>query len=144
MPRLSPSNSLALLAVAALATAVWWWPATTAQPGAAQAAVLNADAKHVQLEITIEDPDSCLSVQIKRRVPVGTSALEAMRATVAMQTKEFQGLGQFVTSLCGVEPAKGKFWSPEVDGERSQVGIAQIKIEKDTRLAWKTRDAKTE
>jgi hypothetical protein len=96
--------------------------------------------EQVQLKITIEDSDSGLLVNISRRVPEGTTALDAMRATVAIETKDFKDLGQFVTSLCGVEPAKGKFWSPDVDGKRSPVGIAQIKIEKDMRLDWKTRD----
>jgi hypothetical protein len=43
-----------------------------------------------------------------------------------------------------VEPAKGKFWSPSVDGEKSKLGIARIKIEKDTRLSWTTREASSE
>jgi hypothetical protein len=140
MPRLTTTSSLALLAIAVVGTLVWCLPADEPKPAETpKALTLRADAKQVQLEITIADDDSGLSVQVKRRVPEGTTALDAMRATVAMQTKDFKELGQFVTSLCGVEPAKGKFWSPDVDGKRSPVGVAQIKIEKDTRLDWKTR-----
>lgn len=105
------------------------------------AAVKLADGKQVALEITIEDADSGLEVHVKRTVAAGTSGIDAMRATVAIETKEFEGLGLFVTSLCGVQPAAGKFWSPQVDGEKSQVGIAKIKIEKDTHLRWKTLNA---
>jgi hypothetical protein len=145
MPRLTTPSSLALLALAAVALLVWWLPVgESATQAVSQAAVLAEDAKQVEVEITIEDADSGLSVQAKRRVAEGSTALEAMRATVAIETKEFQGLGLFVTSLCGVKPAAGKFWSPEVDGERSQVGIAQIKLKKNTRLNWKTREAKSE
>ena len=64
-----------------------------------------------------------------------------MRDTVAMETKEFDGLGLFVTRLCGVEPAAGKFWSPDVNGEKSKVGIAKIKLDEDTRLTWTVREA---
>jgi hypothetical protein len=141
MPRLTTSNSLAILVLAAVGTLVWWLPAEEpAKDAGPKPVVLRADGKQVQLEITIEDADSGLSVKASRKVPEGTTALDAMRATVAIQTKDFQDLGQFVTSLCGVEPGKGKFWSPDVDGKRSPVGVAQIKIEKDTRLDWKTRD----
>jgi hypothetical protein len=141
MPRLTTSSSLAILALAAVGTLVWWLPAEeSANDAGTKPAALRTDGKQVQLKITIEDSDSGLLVNISRRVPEGTTALDAMRATVAIETKDFKDLGQFVTSLCGVEPAKGKFWSPDVDGKRSPVGIAQIKIEKDMRLDWKTRD----
>ncbi len=142
MPRLNVRSSLTLLVVALVAALIWWLPGRDgAPPSSAQAIAATAldDAKQVTLEITIEDADSGLAVHVKRQVAVGTSGIDAMRATVAIETKEFDGLGLFVTSLCGVQPAAGKFWSPQVDGEKSQVGIARIKIEKETHLRWKTQ-----
>lgn len=143
MPRLSSRSSLALLGIALAVALVWWFPLqNAATPVGSQAlAEAPADAKLVALEITIEDADSGLQLHATRKVAAGVSGLDAMRATVAIETKEFEGLGLFVTSLCGVKPAAGKFWSPAVDGEKSQVGIARIKIEKDTHLRWKTQDA---
>lgn len=144
MSRLNVRSSLALLAVALGAAAVWWLPGGESPQTRAESPQLASDGQQVTLELSIEDADSGLSLEATRKVPQGTTALEAMRATVALETKEYEGLGLFVTRLCGVAPAKGKFWSPEVDGEKSTVGIARIKLEKDTRLRWTIREAKTE
>jgi hypothetical protein len=143
MPRLSSQSSIALIAIALGVGLLWWVPNRDAavSSGSQALAQAPADAKLVALEITIEDEESGLRVHATRKVPAGISGIDAMRATVAIETKEFEGLGLFVTSLCGVKPAAGKFWSPTVDGEKSQVGIARIKIEKDTHLRWKTQSA---
>lgn len=142
MSRLSPRQSAILLGVAVVAGLVWMLQSGPTSPGSlSHAKTLAASDKTVQLEMSIEDADSGLSVQVRRRVPVGTTALDAMQATVALETKEYADLGLFVTSLCGIKPPSGKFWSPTVNGKRSQVGIARIKIESDTRLDWKLQDA---
>jgi hypothetical protein len=99
MARLSPRQSAILLAVAVMAAIVWAFQGGQTPPGSlSHAKTLAEGGKTVQLEMTIEDPDSGLSVQVRRRVPVGTTALEAMQATVAIETKEYADLGLFVTS----------------------------------------------
>jgi hypothetical protein len=138
MSRLNTRSSLALAAVALVVGASWWLPG---RESPASSAVVAPDAKSVRLELTIEDAASGLSLSATRNVPTGTSALDAMRSTVSIETKEFDGLGTFVVRLCGVEPAKGKFWSPAVDGEKSKTGIGRIVLEKDTKLSWTIKDA---
>lgn len=144
MSRLSPQTCVALLAIA-LGGGVLWWSsgAPTSSPEVAQALAAQevSNAQQVTLELTIEDADSGLELRAKRKVPAGISGIDAMRGTVAIETKEFEGLGLFVTSLCGVKPADGKFWSPAVDGKKSQLGIVKIKIEQDTHLRWTTQPA---
>ena len=144
MSRLNVRSSLALLSIVLGIALVWWSTAGQSSTSQAQSPLISSEGKQVAFELSIDDADSGLSLTAKRRVPQGITALEAMRGTVAMETKEYDGLGLFVTRLCGVEPAKGKFWSPSVDGEKSKLGIARIKIEKDTRLSWTTREASSE
>ena len=144
MSRLNVRTSLALLSIMLGLALVWWSSGGQSSTSQAQSPALSGEGEQVTFELSIEDAESGLSLTANRRVPQGVTALDAMRGTVAMETKEYDGLGLFVTRLCGVEPAKGKFWSPSVDGEKSKLGIARIKIEKDTRLSWTTRDASSE
>jgi hypothetical protein len=144
MSGLNVRSSLLLLAIVAVAGGSWWFRSGNSTETHAQSVPVKADGKQVALELSIEDADSGLSLSVKRRVPQGITALEAMRMTVAIETKEFEGLGLFVTRLCGVEPAAGKFWSPAVDGQKSKLGVAKITLDQDTRLSWTTREAKSQ
>lgn len=144
MSRLTLRSSLALLSITLGIALLWWSSGGQTSTSQAQSPALSSEGEQVTFELSIEDADSGLSLTAKRRVPKGVTALDAMRGTVAMETKEYDGLGLFVTRLCGVEPVKGKFWSPSVDGEKSKLGIALIKIEKDTHLSWTTREASSE
>jgi hypothetical protein len=123
---------------------VWAWQSERTAPGSfSHAQTLTESGKTVRLEMTIEDAESGLVVHVQRRVPVGSTALDAMKATVAIETKKYTDLGLFVTSLCGVKPTGNKFWSPTLNGKRSQLGIARIKFETDSRLDWKLQDAQS-
>lgn len=142
MSRLSPRQSAILLGVAVIAALAWALQSGPTSPGSlSHAKTLAASDKTVQFEMTIDDADSGLTVNVRCRVPAGSTALDVMQATVALETKEYADLGLFVTSLCGIKPPSGKFWSPTLNGKRSSLGIARIKLETDTRLDWKLQDA---
>jgi hypothetical protein len=120
-------TSPARLALVALAAWVLW-----------ASAVCAADTK-VEAQLSITDEDSGLSVVVKRQVAVGTTGLDFMKATVAMEVKSYPGLGVRVLKLCDVAPARGKYWALFVDGKYSESGIAEVTMEKDTRIEWKTQ-----
>lgn len=145
MNRLNVKHSAWLLLAALAALAVWWMPERSSGPSSSTS-VVAAEPKSdklVTLKLRIEDSESGLRVEIDRKVPAGSTALAAMQQLIAMETKEFSGLGLFVTSLCGVKAPAGKFWSPEVDGVRAMEGISNLKIDKDLELQWKIKDGKS-
>ena len=98
-----------------------------------------AEGKSASFELRITDEDSGLNATIKRQVVIGTSAFEALKASVTVEVKEYPGLGVRVLKLCDVQPVRGKHWGLYVDGKKSEVGIAGIKIEKDILIEWKTQ-----
>jgi hypothetical protein len=138
MAQLRPSSALGLLAAALLVVGLWlaFAPQGVETPSYAEPPA----GESVELTITISSPDDGLALEATRRVPRGSTTLEAMRGTVAMEVKEYAGIGLFVTKLCGIAPPNGKFWSPAVDGKKSQVGIAALKLDRDLRLEWTIKD----
>jgi hypothetical protein len=147
MTRLSPRSSAYLLVLALVALAAWAAYDARRSGEGIGVAVARADepaAQLVSVEMTVRDSASGLEVTVKRKVATGSTALELMRSTLALETKEYPDLGVFVTKLCGIAPPPGKFWSPEVDGKKSAVGVARIQFDRDTRLDWQLRDAKAE
>lgn len=101
--------------------------------------VALAAANQVQLTLKIADEDSGLQVQAKRKVTTGQSALEALEATVPVKSKNYPGIGLRILGLCNVEPARGKYWALFVDGKYAETGIADLKIEKEIVIEWKTQ-----
>jgi hypothetical protein len=100
---------------------------------------LFAQEKLARAQISIKDEDSGMSVEIDRKFSVGTTGLDAMKATVVVESKSYPGLGVRVLKICGVAPARGKYWALFVDGKYSELGIADVKLDKDVRIEWKTQ-----
>jgi hypothetical protein len=138
MAQMRPSSALALLASALLVGGLWlvFAPQGVETPSYAEPPA----GESVELTLSIHSPDDGLALEAKRRIPRGSTALDAMQGTVAMEVKEYAGIGFFVTRLCGIAPPAGKFWSPAVDGKKSQVGIAALKLDRDLRLEWTIKD----
>ena len=104
-----------------------------------RSAALAAEPALVQVQISITDEDSGLSVKATRQVKTGTSGLDAMKATVALEVKSYPGLGVRVLKICDVAPVRGKYWALFVDGKYADAGIADLAIGKATQIEWKTQ-----
>lgn len=98
----------------------------------------GAEDHHVAFHLEIIDPitGSALAVNIERKVERGVSALEAMQALVAVESKSFPGVGAFVRGLCGVTAPDGTFWQLSVNGERSAQGIAEWRVDAPMHIRW--------
>lgn len=80
--------------------------------------------------------DSTNHISATLRVPAGANAREVMDKHFKMDYADFTH--RFVTGIAGFKAAAKdrKFWKLEIDGETSQVGIADVKITKPMRLRW--------
>jgi hypothetical protein len=98
--------------------------------GAKQAA---SQKVRVQIEVIA---DSSNSLHADLEVPVGTSARDLMDRLFKMSYADFTH--KFVSGIAGfVASARDKkFWSLDIDGKASEVGIAEIKINKPMRIRW--------
>ncbi|MCX6797512.1 MAG: DUF4430 domain-containing protein, partial [Candidatus Doudnabacteria bacterium] len=55
----------------------------------------------------------------------GKTALQILKDKYQVDTKEYQGLGEFVTSISGIKAEDGKnFWAFYVNGKQAQVGAS--------------------
>lgn len=90
-----------------------------------------------EVSVTIEIfADSTNHIAATLRVPAGANAREVMDRHFKMDYADFTH--RFVTGIAGFKAAAKdrKFWKLEIDGETSQVGIAEVKITKPARLRW--------
>ncbi|MGH7495346.1 MAG: DUF4430 domain-containing protein [bacterium] len=87
----------------------------------------------VEIEIVA---DSANSLAARVQVSAGTAARDLMERLFKI---EYLDSGRkFVVSIAGYKapPREQKFWKLEVDGTASQVGIAEIVLNRPTRLRW--------
>lgn len=80
--------------------------------------------------------DSSNSLQANVEVSVGASAREVMERLFKMSYADFAH--RFVNGIAGfmVPPREKKFWRLEIDGKASEVGIAEIKIDRALQMRW--------
>lgn len=80
--------------------------------------------------------DSSNSLQADLEVPVGTPARDLMDRLFNMSYADFTH--KFVNGIAGftANARDKKFWSLEIDGKASEVGIAEIKINKAMQIRW--------
>ena len=95
----------------------------------------SAVAQGLAIEIEIV-ADSANSLGAHVQVAAGTNARDLMERLFKM---EYLDSGRkFVVGIAGFKtpPREHKFWKLEVDGTASQVGIAEILIQRSMRLRW--------
>jgi len=68
----------------------------------------------------------------------GKTALELLKNKYKVETKEFTGMGEFVTSIGGVAAEDGKnFWAFYVDGEMAMEGASTYKTKNGEKIEWR-------
>jgi hypothetical protein len=87
----------------------------------------------VQIQV-IADSSNLLHADLE--VPVGTPARDLMERLFKMSYADFTH--KFVNGIAGfaANARDKKFWSLEIDGKVSEVGIAEIKINKPMQIRW--------
>jgi hypothetical protein len=104
-----------------------------AENGAAQTASATNQKVRVQIQIVA---DSSNFLQATLEVPPGASARDLMDRLFKMSYADL--MHRFVNGIAGFSaPAREKkFWKLEIDGKDSEVGIAEIKINKPMQIRW--------
>jgi hypothetical protein len=68
----------------------------------------------------------------------GKNAMEILKERHQVKTQNFSGVGEFVTSIDGVEAdSKTNFWSFYVNGRQSPVGASQYETKPGDMIEWK-------
>lgn len=70
----------------------------------------------------------------------GKTALELLKAKYKVETKEFTGVGEYVTSINGVVADSKHFWSFYVNGQPAQVGAGQYQSKSTDQIEWKLEE----
>ena len=114
---------------------------TAAQEGVGkeEKTTASTDAEKVKLTLKIRDEASGLELAAEMDFPKGTNGFKAMSTIVQVKPKR----GGIITDLCGVHAdGQKRFWSLNVDGTKSKVGINSLTLEEDTVILWQTQDRK--
>ncbi|OGE84637.1 MAG: hypothetical protein A3J48_03580 [Candidatus Doudnabacteria bacterium RIFCSPHIGHO2_02_FULL_46_11] len=80
--------------------------------------------------------------EISYRGAQGQTALALLRQGHQVTTKEFTGLGEFVTAIDGVEAGSSHFWAFYVNDQMAQVGADQYVTREGDRVVWKLEEIK--
>lgn len=67
----------------------------------------------------------------------GKTALELLKASHNVETKEFSGVGEFVASIDGVAPDSQHFWAFNVNGKMADVGAGAYATKPSDQIEWK-------
>lgn len=67
----------------------------------------------------------------------GQSALALLKQSYKVETKEYSGLGEMVTSINGQAADSQHFWAFYVNGKQSQEGAGSYMTKTGDKIAWK-------
>lgn len=72
----------------------------------------------------------------------GKTALELLKAGHDVQTQNFAGIGEFVTSIDGKASGSTHFWAFYVNGQMAQTGAGQYVTQNGELIEWKLEEIK--
>ncbi len=101
----------------------------------AQSALVQEQAKTQE---PINQVQQVSSSDIKYKGVEGKNALELLKASHRVDTKDYPGVGEFVTAIDGLETdSKTSFWAFYVNGKQSPVGASAYITKDSDELEWK-------
>ena len=72
----------------------------------------------------------------------GKTALELLKASHSVETKEFAGVGEYVVSIDGLAPDAKHFWAFYVNGQQAQLGAGAYATKSSEVIEWKLEEIK--
>ncbi len=73
-------------------------------------------------------------------VAKGRYIISVMRGLTDIETTEYPGMGEFITSIAGIPSGETSYWGFYIDGEYAMVGASAYLIEEDVEIMWKLED----
>lgn len=71
----------------------------------------------------------------------GKNALELLKANATVETQNYEGIGELVTSINGVPSTAENYWIFYVNGEQAQVGASEFVTKSTDQLSWRYEQA---
>jgi len=71
------------------------------------------------------------------QIAEGKNALDLLKSTHQVTTKEYSGIGEFVESIDGIKPDNKHFWAFYVNGASSNVGASAYILKDNDKIEWK-------
>jgi hypothetical protein len=97
--------------------------------------VVSNQVQQVQIYQTVEG--SNLNKADGYQIEAGKIALDLLKTTHQVQTKEYAGIGEFVESIDGIKPDSNHFWAFYVNGKSFDVGASSYKPQNGDKIEWK-------
>jgi hypothetical protein len=87
-------------------------------------------------------PTSTTQEQVVSYVGVdGKNALELLKSTATVETQNYEGIGELVTSINGIPSTAENYWIFYVNGEQAQVGAGEYITKSTDQLSWRYEQA---
>lgn len=71
------------------------------------------------------------------QIEAGKTALDLLKSSHQVKTKEYTGIGEFVEEIDGIKPDSSHFWAFYVNGKSSDVGASSYKPQSGDKIEWK-------
>ncbi|HEX5797674.1 MAG TPA: DUF4430 domain-containing protein [Candidatus Saccharimonadales bacterium] len=113
--------------IVVIASGVFIWKASDSNNNQNNAVPAAATEQAAPKEVSYEGVD-------------GKNALELLKQKYKVETENYEGLGELVTSIEGVKPDKKHFWAFYVNGKQSQVGASTYKTKDNDKITWKLEE----
>jgi hypothetical protein len=70
----------------------------------------------------------------------GRTAMDLLKSNYRVETQSFGDMGDFVTSIDGVEPDSSHFWAFYLNGAQAQVGAGAYVTKSSDQIEWKLEE----
>lgn len=70
------------------------------------------------------------------------TALDLLKTSYQVETKNFSGVGEFVESIAGTKADSKHFWEFIVNGKSSNIGAGSYKPQNGDKIEWKLTEIK--
>jgi len=67
----------------------------------------------------------------------GKTALELLKTNATVETQNYEGIGEMVTSINGIASTNDHFWIYYVNGEQGQVGAGTYVTKSTDQISWR-------
>lgn len=105
--------------------------------GAALVGVSVANDNAKQSAQTVQTEQKKQTEVVTYRGEEGKTALAILKSSHEVGTKTFDGIGEMVTSIDGVEPDSNHFWAFYVNDKQAEVGAGQYQTKDGDTVTWK-------
>ena len=93
-------------------------------------------------DVSIKVIDGAGETVLDKAVEVakGRYVISVMRELTEIETTEYSGMGEFITSIAGISSGETSYWGFYINGEYATVGAGFFLIGEDVEITWKLEE----